>query len=90
MRAVRYFILGLIMLVVVLLALANKQVVTLRIMPEGLTSIGQWAVELPLFVVILLSLLLGMLLGYVFEWVRERRHRKVATIRRRLLSDATT
>ncbi len=35
--------------------------------------------QLPLFVVCLLSVVVGMVLGYLLEWLREHKHRRQAT-----------
>lgn len=83
MRFIRYVVLGVMMIAIVMVAVANKDAVSVKVMPPGLDSIWQWSVSLPLFFVILASVLFGLLLGYVLEWVRERRHRRDAAQRRR-------
>lgn len=78
MRIIKLILLAVILVGIVLLSLANREAVTLRLLPEGLSAIAQQSVELPLYVVGLLSLLTGMLLGYILEWLREHRHRRRA------------
>ncbi|NPD15462.1 LapA family protein [Xinfangfangia sp. D13-10-4-6] len=67
-------------LVLLTLALANRGTVTLRLVPEGIGNmlgIGPgWS--LPLFVVILGAIALGILVGFVWEWLREMRLRQTA------------
>ena len=58
------------------LALANRELVTLNLLPEGMARVMPVSVQLPLFVVILLSVVVGMVLGYLFEWLREHKHRR--------------
>jgi lipopolysaccharide assembly protein A len=83
MRQIRFVILGLLMLVVIVLSLANAKLVTLNLLPGSLASIMPVSIELPLFVVILASILLGMLIGYVLEYIREYKHRKTASQKKR-------
>lgn len=80
MRGLRYALIGLLAIVLLVVALANRGAVTLRLLPE---EAGQflglgWSLQLPLFLVILAAVLLGLLLGYVFEWGRAARHRRSA------------
>ena len=37
------------------------------------------SIQLPLFVVSLLSIVVGMVLGYLLEWLREHKHRRYAS-----------
>ncbi|RMF39348.1 MAG: DUF1049 domain-containing protein [Alphaproteobacteria bacterium] len=87
MRYVRYLLLAVILVFVVLLALANRGFVTLRLMPDALGGLFQRSVEMPLFLVILLALLLGVALGYVLEWGREMRQRREAAQARRRIQE---
>ena len=40
-------------------------------------------ITLPLFIVILAGLVIGLLIGFVWEWLREHKHRAEATRQRR-------
>ncbi|MEO1949719.1 DUF1049 domain-containing protein [Thioclava sediminum] len=79
-RALRLLFLGLLAVVLIGLALANRQIVTLRVLPlEAGSFLGwDWAVQVPLFLVILAGVLLGLLIGFVWEWARESRLRRNA------------
>lgn len=79
MRTIKLILLALILIVIVVLALANREPVTLQLLPQGLSSIAQRSVELPLYAVGLLSVLIGLALGYVLEWLREHKHRRRAS-----------
>lgn len=80
LRYLRYGLAILAALVLVLLSLANRDAVVLRLLPPeiggfiGLT--GEW--NLPLFLVILVSIALGVLVGYLGEWLRAHRQRGAA------------
>lgn len=80
MRYLRYLVLALIGLLLLLVASANRAMVTLVLLPqEFVPYVGRnWAVELPLYLVILAAVAAGVLLGFVWEWLREHKHRKVA------------
>ncbi len=80
MRTIKLILLGLILAIIVVLSLANRGVVTVRLLPEEIDGLLPGAVlELPLFVVSLLSIVTGMVLGYILEWLREHRHRRRAS-----------
>lgn len=78
MRAVKIILLALILLVIVVLSLANRELVTLNLLPEGMATLMPVSVQVPLFLVSLLSILVGMILGYLLEWLREHKHRRRA------------
>lgn len=77
MRYIRYAILAAIGICLVAVALANRGLVTIKLLPEGLAGyVGvHQSMELPLFVVIFGSIIVGILLGFVWEWMREHKHR---------------
>jgi len=80
MRVVKIVFLALIGLVLLTLSLANLQQVTLRLLPQDLAEflgVG-YSITMPLFLVILGGLLAGLLVGFVWEWLREHRHRAEA------------
>lgn len=86
MRTIRYILLAIIMLGVVLVAIANRAMVELHLMPDGLAQVFDLVVTLPLFVVILIALLVGVALGYILEWGREMRQRREASEARRTIA----
>ncbi len=79
MRTLKHIILALVLIAIVVLALANREVVTLHLLPGAMARVMPLSVELPLFVVILLSAVGGIVLGYLFEWLREHKHRRRAS-----------
>lgn len=83
MRYLRYSFYAVLMLVLILLALANRQMVTLAVLPEQLAGPFPVSVPLPMFVVILLSMLAGLLVGYVLEYFREHKLRREAAAKKR-------
>jgi putative membrane protein len=84
MRTIKLILLGIILLGIVVLAVANRGMVTVRLLPEGLERLVPGAaLELPLFVVSLLSIVTGMVIGYLLEWLREHRYRRRAAEKER-------
>lgn len=73
MRFIR--LLFVISLAVILLgiALANRAAVTLKAFPASLDQYfgGSWQITLPLFLVIFLAIAFGIVVGFIWEWLRE-------------------
>lgn len=85
MRYIRYaFVLGL-GLVLLVVALANRGMVTLALLPGDLATLTgvQAQADLPLFVVMLGGIAAGVVIGFVWEWLREHRFRSEAARRAR-------
>lgn len=72
----------------VTVALANRGAVTLRLLPADMAAfLGvDWSIDLPLFLVIFAGLVGGLLIGFVWEWLREHKHRATAATKRREVS----
>jgi len=88
MRYIRYAILAAIAVCLVTVALANRDPVTLTLLPAALAEMvgypsAQNSVSLPLFAVIFGSIVAGLLLGFFWEWLREHKHRAEASGQRR-------
>ncbi|MEM8980910.1 MAG: LapA family protein [Pseudomonadota bacterium] len=84
MRYLRYLVLAAVALCLIVLAVANREEVMLRILPETLADAAQVpalasTIQLPLFIVIFVGIGIGVLLGFVWEWFREHKHRSEAS-----------
>ena len=87
-RYLRLLFLGILALCLVTAAMANRAPVTLRALPQDLSAffgIGG-SIELPLFLVIFGGIAAGLLIGFVWEWFREMKHRSTATTKLREVS----
>jgi putative membrane protein len=88
MRTLKLILLCLILLLIVVLALANRGPVTLHVLPEGMARVMPLSIEVPLFVVSLVSIGVGMVIGYLLEWLREHKHRRRASLKAREAAQA--
>ena len=79
-RSLRYLFLAALGLVLLTVALANRAPVTLKALPEDLAAFTgfAWQIELPLFMVMFGGIIAGLLIGFVWEWFREMKHRSTA------------
>ena len=73
MRYLRYGFLGLLAILLMTVAVANRSVVTLTLLPAELGVVFgvNKSVETPLFVVIFSGIVAGLLIGFFWEWLRE-------------------
>ena len=85
MRFIRYVLILGLALVLVVVALANRQDVTLFALPNEIAEFAgvNPAISLPLFVVIFGGIVAGAVLGFIWEWLREAKHRSEASTQRR-------
>ncbi len=84
-RTLRYLFLVLLAILLVAVASANRAPVTVRLLPPDIARFvgSDWQLELPLFLVAFAGLLVGLLVGFVWEWLREGKHRAAASSHRR-------
>ncbi|MCV6584690.1 MAG: LapA family protein [Marinibacterium sp.] len=82
MRYIKLFIVVVLIVLLVSFTMANLQVVTVQLMTDRLAGlIGfNWSISLPLFMIMLIGVAIGLALGYIFEWLREHKHRRQASV----------
>jgi lipopolysaccharide assembly protein A len=87
-RYLRYVFLALLGLSLLIVAMANRTVVSLQALPDDIAAlIGvDLRIQLPLFLVIFGGIVTGLLIGFVWEWFREMKHRTVASRKTREVS----
>jgi uncharacterized integral membrane protein len=85
LRALKYVFLLILGIVLLTVAFANREPVTLELIPQEFALLfgGAVSVELPLFLVIFGGIVGGLLIGFVWEWLREARYRSAASQHRR-------
>jgi len=85
MRYIRYAFMAVLAVVLVTVAIANRNLVTLHLLPEELATLTglTLSISLPLFVVIFGAIIAGLLIGFFWEWMREYKHRSAASTHKR-------
>lgn len=84
MRYIRYAFLAALAIVLISVALANRGMVTLQLLPGDVAELlgVQHSIALPLFVVIFGGIVAGLVIGFVWEWFREHKQRADAARRK--------
>lgn len=75
MRTIKSVLLIVIAVIVMLVMAANMASVELNLLPRALAA-GGWSIKAPLAGVIVVSVLTGILLGFLIEYLREAKHRR--------------
>lgn len=85
MRTIKYLILALIALCLVSVGFANREAVTLTLLPSEFEAYTRFNVQiaLPLYAVVFGAIATGLLLGFFWEYAREHKHRSEAVSQRR-------
>lgn len=88
LRYLRYLVIAVFGLALLLVAVANRAPVVVRALPESMSTLagGDWAVQMPVFVLIFLGIAVGVLVGFLWEWLRESKHRSTASAKAREVS----
>jgi putative membrane protein len=84
-RALRYLLLGLLAITLLTVALANRALVTVHFLPDDMAALlGVNAqMDMPVFLLLFLGIVLGLFIGFVWEWLREYKHRRTASTKTR-------
>jgi lipopolysaccharide assembly protein A len=85
LRYIKYLFLFLLAVALLIVALANSHPVDLHLLPDGIAAFVPFPVSgsFPLYMVIFASLLAGLALGFVWEYLREAKHRAAVSRERR-------
>lgn len=85
MRTLKYLILAIIGLCLIIIGFANRGPVTLTLLPDELVPFAgvSLSVTLPIYMVVFGGIAIGLLIGFILEWIREHKHRAEATSQRR-------
>ena len=81
MRYIRYACIAFFAVALIAVALANRSFVTLKVLPDevaGLFEVNP-SINLPLFLVMFGGIVIGLLVGMVWEWFREHSIRSDAS-----------
>ena len=79
-KIIRYALLALVAICLVTFALANREVASVRLLPDDLAALVGLVVQVavPVWVILFAGLLAGLVLGFVWEWLRGHSHRVAA------------
>ena len=77
MRYIRYACIAIFGIALVAVALANRDIVTVQVLPNEVASLFATnpKISLPMFIVIYGGVLAGLLVGFIWEWIREHDQR---------------
>jgi uncharacterized integral membrane protein len=92
MRLLRTLFLSCLAIILLLISLANSEKVTLYFLPESLSSFLKvtFALNIPLFIVFFSGIFIGLIVGFVWEWLREYKFRVKSNNYKKRLSIAET
>ncbi|WP_298838939.1 LapA family protein [uncultured Roseobacter sp.] len=81
MRYIRYACIAVFGAALIAVAIANRGLVSLQLIPS---EVAGWfavnpSIQLPLFLVIFGGIIVGLLVGFVWEWIREHTQRAEAS-----------
>ena len=85
MKTIRYAFWSIVGLCLILIGLSNRDIVTVRAMPKAVGDLLGISPDIqpPMFVVIFVSVGAGLMIGFLWEWVREHRVRAEARGKKR-------
>ena len=76
MRYISYVFYGSLTTVLVLVAVANRSITELNLVPAELGFFGfNVSISLPVYVIFFGGIIFGVLIGFVWEWIREHKYR---------------
>lgn len=80
MRYIRYASIAIFGVALMLVALANRGMVSVKVLPDELSALAVLnpSYDVPLFVVMFGGVLAGLVLGFIWEWIREAGERAAA------------
>jgi len=87
MRTIKMIVLGLLAVLLILLGVANMAAVDLYLLPPALGGERFGVTGIPLAAVVMGAVLVGIIVGQILEWFRERKQRVVAEEKRRELAE---
>ena len=83
MRAIRLIFFVVLAIVLILVATANRAPITVGMMPQGIADFTgrDWTLTMPGFLALFLAMVFGVMIGLIWEWLREAHIRSEASRR---------
>ena len=85
-RFLKFVVLTLVAILLLVFAYANRRFVTVSLDPFGSQDAPAFSIDAPLFVVLIVSGMLGVVAGAIATWLSQGRHRR-ASRRNRIEAD---
>ncbi|MEL6126958.1 MAG: LapA family protein [Pseudomonadota bacterium] len=89
-RYIRLLLLLVIAVAMVLLAIANREFVTVEMVPSQFAAVAQYSIDVPLFVLMFAMATGGFVIGWSWEYLREWRLRSESSQRKRQVEKLET
>ena len=88
MRLFRWFFLAIVGIFLIVLAVANRELVTLRLLPKEVSQHFPEiaSITVPVFLIAFGGIIAGLFIGFFWEWMREHRYRAEAVRNKREVS----
>lgn len=80
MRYIRYASIATFAVALILVALANRGIVEVKLLPDEVAGLARMnpSTQMPLFLVIFGGIAVGLIVGFFWEWLREAKERAAA------------
>ena len=90
MRLVRTLFLIFLAIILVVFSIANSENVNLYLLPTDLSSLmgTTISINIPVFLVFFSGIFIGLIIGFLWEWLREHKFRVEANLNEKRLSRA--
>ena len=90
MRLVRTLFLIFLAIILVVISIANSENVSLYLLPTDLSSLmgTTISINIPVFLVFFSGIFIGLIIGFLWEWLREHKFRVEANLNEKRLSRA--
>ena len=77
MRYIRYIFMACLAIILITVAITNRTMTELALLPADLSALIGFNLSFatPVFVVFFAGTIFGVVVGFIWEWIRERKHR---------------
>ena len=80
LRAINYILYGIVATVLIFIALANREVIRISLVPEEFSFIGyNFQLNTPIFFIFFAGFTFGIMVGFILEWMREYKLRSASS-----------
>ena len=80
LRAINYILYGIVATVLIFIALANREIIRISLVPEEFSFIGyNFQLNTPIFFIFFAGFTFGIMVGFILEWMREYKLRSASS-----------